>query len=175
MISWEEFGISFDIPPGAVPEDREPLELTVRPCLAGPFNPPDGYKFTSPTYIISPAFDFVKDIQLVLYHFASLQSGEDCEHMSFLSAPSKPQYAGDQPHYNFKRFRGGVFQRRRPFGTINLCHFCSIAVGSSGKQNQMSTLCLSSYPPAISLNYSSKCSFELLSSVVPKLSSTRSL
>ncbi len=57
MISWEEFGIAFDIPPGAVPEDREPLELTVRPCLAGPFNPPDGYKLTSPTYVISPAFN----------------------------------------------------------------------------------------------------------------------
>ncbi len=133
VISWEGFGISFGIPPGAVPEDKEPLRLSVRPCLAGPFDPPDGYKFTSPVYLISPAFNFIKDIQLVIYHFADLQSDEDCEHMSFVSAPSFPQPAQSQSQYKFKRFKGGAFQKRQPFGTIHLRHFCLMANASNGK------------------------------------------
>ncbi len=124
-ISWEDIGIAFSIPPGAVPDDEQ-LQLTVRPCLTGPFEPPVGYEFMSPTFIVSPAFDFVKDIQMVVHHFAILESGNDCECMTFLSAPTTPVYEGSQPQYKFKLLMGGMFQRSQHFGTISLRHFCEI-------------------------------------------------
>ncbi len=129
-ISWEDIGIAFNIPPGAVPDD-ELLQLTVRPCLTGPFEPPFGYEFMSPTFIVSPAFDFIKDIQMVVYHFGVLESVDDCERMTFLSAPTTPVnttpvYEGTQPQYKFTPLRGGVFQRNQHLGTISLRHFCEI-------------------------------------------------
>ncbi len=127
-ISWEDIGIAFSIPPGAVP-DGELLQLTVRPCLTGPFEPPAGYELMSPTYIISPAFDFVKDIKMVMYHFVVLESDNDCERMTFLSAPTTPVYEGSQPQYKFKPLGGGVFQRNQHFGTISLQHFCDMTIG----------------------------------------------
>ncbi len=128
-ISWEEIGIAFSIPPGAVPEDKEPLSLTVRPCLAGPFEPPDGYEFASPVCIVSPAFEFAKDITMILFHSACLRSDEDCELMSLLSVPSSPRYEGSSSRYKFKPLRGGLFQKNKRYATVALKHFCPITIG----------------------------------------------
>ena len=132
-VSWEDIGIAFSIPQGAVP-DNEELKLSVRPCLAGPFGLPLGYKLTSPVYIISPHFHFKKDIQLVIYHFANLKTDEDTENMSFLSAPSSPQSTGSRLRYEFKSLKGGVFQKNESFGTISLRHFCAASTGSSSRK-----------------------------------------
>lgn len=160
-ISWQDVGVAFDIPPGAVPEDKGPLELTVRPCLTGPFQPPDGYKFTSPVYVISPAFNFTKDIQLEIHHFASLQNNEDCAHMSFISAPCCPQYSESQLQYRFKLLKGGVFKAGKPFGTINLQHFCLAATASKGTgvSSQCSNHQMQSYllpDPDVTFDYSAR-------------------
>ncbi len=128
-ISWEDIGIAFSIPPGAVPEDKEPLELTVRPCLAGPFQPPEGYKFTSSVCIVSPSFEFAKDITMTLFHSACLESDEDCELMSFLTAPTSLQNKGFRPRYKFKPLRGGLFRKNEQSATITLKHFCKLATG----------------------------------------------
>ncbi len=135
-ISWEAIGISFSIPPGAVPEDT-PLLLTVQPCLTGPFHPPDKYQFTSPSYIVSPEFQFTKDIKMVVHHFINLSNDDDCARMTFLSAPSSPTYEGHQPQYRFKVLRRGVFHKKEKFGTISLRHFCVITTGAEGKPIRM--------------------------------------
>ena len=80
-ISWKEIG--FNIPPGAVPEGQD-FELRVWPCLSGPFVLPDGYQLASPIYLITPSFEFVKDVRLSIAHFAGLDSGSDCSHMTFI-------------------------------------------------------------------------------------------
>ena len=52
---WQEIGVKFDIPPGAVPEGKE-LDLSVWPCVKGPFQLPIGYELASPIFLISPSF-----------------------------------------------------------------------------------------------------------------------
>ena len=126
--SWEDIGIAFSIPPGAVPEDT-PLQLVVRPCLTGPFEPPEGCNFTSPSYIISSTFNFIKGIRVFLYHFISLQTDEDCEHMTFLRAPCTPVYSDSQPKYKFKPLTGGTFQKGKQFGSITLRRFSLPTIG----------------------------------------------
>ena len=78
--------MEFEIPPGAVPEGRQ-LDLTVWPCSSGPFHPPDGYELASPVFLISPSFDFSREITR---HFLKLESEEDSERMVFLSAHPSP-------------------------------------------------------------------------------------
>lgn len=126
-ISWKDIGIEFVIPPGAVPEDK-PLELTVRPCLSGPFIPPTGSELASPVYMISPAFDFLKEVEVLIYHFSSVQSNEDSGSMTFVSTPSFPNSEGTDPQYRFKDVKSGVFWRNEPYGLIRLRHFCGLAV-----------------------------------------------
>ncbi len=94
-ISWDSIGVAFNILPGAVPEDKE-VQLTVRPCLSGPFQPPDQYRLTSPSYLISHSCDFIPaiEISMKLYHFVDLRSDDDCKRMTFYSAPSSPTYNG---------------------------------------------------------------------------------
>lgn len=100
-------------------------------------------------YIISPAFNFAKEIQLIIYHFAFLRSREDCEYMSFLSASSCPQYVDSQPVYKFKELRGGGLCEWKSFGSISLRHFCLVSTGSSGKQTSCCIIIESKMIPPI--------------------------
>lgn len=119
-ISWEDIGIAIHIPRGAVLEDKC---LIVRPTLTGPYEPPEGFVLASPVYSIS-RIEFEKDVTLTLYHFVDLQSDEDCECMSFISAPSAPVQKGYQFSYAFEELTGGIFQKQHYSGSVDLRHFC---------------------------------------------------
>ncbi len=130
-ISWDSIGVAFSIPPGAVPEGEE-SQLTVRPCLTGPFEPPDQYQLTSPSYHVSFSSEFTKDVEIVLHHTVLLVSDDDCERMTFLSSPGSPLHVGSQHQYKLRVLNGGVFRKNESFGTIKLRHFCHISTGIVG-------------------------------------------
>ena len=128
-ISWEDIGINFSIPPGAVPEGKS-LGLTVRPCLCGPYVLPEGYELASPVFMISPAFNFKKDIKLSIRHYVDFD-GEDEEDddVVFISARSTPVYTSSQPMYKFRILRKDtVFERGKQEGSVFLQHFCDLAI-----------------------------------------------
>lgn len=127
-IVWDSIGVAFSIPPGAVVSEEEPLQLAVRPCLTGLFKPPEQYQLTSPSYHVSLSSELTEDIEMVLYHFVSLKTEDDCKRMTFLSAPGAPTSDG----YRFKVIEGGVFHMNENFGTIRLRHFCKITTGTMG-------------------------------------------
>ena len=97
------------------------------PCLSGPFFPPKGYQLVSPVYLITPAFDFLKEVRLSIAHYAAVDSSSDCDSMTFISSSSSPKYA---PHakYEFKTLSGSLFQRKEHHGVIFLKHFCNTAI-----------------------------------------------
>ncbi len=138
-ILWDEIGVFLDIPEGAVPPDKV-LNLTVWPCIQGPFVPPPGYQFASPVFIIGPQFKFEKKLLLQLSHFIRLQSSDDCEKMVFLSARSTSHFTKDgKLGYHFNLLEGGSFEVGRPVGSINLSHFCALAAGkeiAAGSHNK---------------------------------------
>ncbi len=140
-VQWDEIGVLFEIPKGAVPPDKV-LNLTVWPCIKGPFVPPPGYQFASPVFIVvGPEFKFEKKVLLQLSHFIHLQSSDDCEKMVFLSArstSSQPTKDGNLG-YRFKVLEGGSFEVGRSVGTISLSHFCAVAAGkeiNAGNHNR---------------------------------------
>ena len=137
---WEEIGVEFNIPPGAVPEGKE-LELSVWPCSDGPFHLPEDYELASPVFLVSPSFDFSCEINLTMYHFSNLEMEEDCERMVFLSSPTTPnmKLADEKLAYQFRVLRNGVFKPHRNYGQISLTHFCNVGVGRRKRKKQSST------------------------------------
>ena len=133
-VSWKDIGIEFQIPRGAVPEGRS-LELSVWPSIAGPFVLPDGYNLASPVYLISPAFDFVCDITLRIYHYCSLETEQQCDSMVFVSSPASPSIEQLCPQYKFRVLYKGSFLPSEMHGCVSLKHFCNLAVGVKRQQS----------------------------------------
>ena len=129
LLYWDDIGITLDIPPGAVPKDKQ-LNLTVRPCLSGPFILPEGYKLASPVYLITPAFNFSRDGKLTITHFANVKSETDCKNMTFVSAHCTPHYTASGPQYKFKALPGGVFLTEKREASLSLKHFCVIGMAN---------------------------------------------
>ena len=130
-LSWSHIGLALTIPPGAVPKGKE-FNLCIRPCLSGPFVLPDGYQMSSPAYLISPAAEFQKDVEVVVDHFMKLTSKEDCDEMKFISAPCKP-HDDCGPKYKFRFLKGGVFGIGNIKASIKLNHFCIVSVAATTK------------------------------------------
>ena len=80
-------------------------------------------------YLIQPACDFNKDVELSLSHFANIKSDEDLESMTFISAQSKSIRGRSGPKYRLRVFQNGVFRVGQNTGTISLKHFCFLGVG----------------------------------------------
>lgn len=133
-ISWKDIGIQIDVPPGAVPKGKN-LQLQVRPCLSGPFVLPKGYELASPVYLITPAFEFLKDVRLSIAHFVGLENSSDCDCMTIISSPSSPMYTPN-PKYKFKLMKGGDFKKEANYGIISLKHFC---LTGAAKQKNISS------------------------------------
>ena len=129
-LNWEDIGITLHVPPGAVPEDKQ-LNLTVRPCLCGPFVLPEGYELASPVYLITPAFDFMAEVELSISHFANLETEADSKRMVFVSARSAPRYVKSRPQYKFKVLPNGSFEKGMQQGNIILEHFCNVAAAQT--------------------------------------------
>lgn len=156
-ISWEEIGIEIEIPPRAVPKGRN-LELSVRPCLSGPFILPNEYQLASPVYLITPAFEFTRKVKLSIAHFAGLDRNKDSDRMTFISASSLPVYA-PQAKYEFKVMKGGIFKKKEHHGFICLKHFCltGCAQPVSGSVNDYSVQLYQSLEPPMSMFSVSLC------------------
>ena len=132
-------GISLSIPEQALSSTEKDVDFLIHPCFNGPFELPAGYESASPAYLIQPSsrVEFHRDATLRIHHYASLQSEEDCEEMSFLSASATPQYRQSKPVYIFEEIkrRQGSFRPNSHVGEITLQHFCFTKVGKKRKGN----------------------------------------
>ena len=132
-IDLKEVGISLTIPENSLPSIDPSLQLEVQPCFSGSFELPQDVELVSPAYIVKSSRDipFEKEVLVKIWHYANLESEEDCEDMVFLSASTTPEYREDTPVYVFREIEGGLFRpgEEEPVGQIHLKHFCSLALG----------------------------------------------
>ena len=125
--------VSLEVPPKAVPEGRE-MQLTLWPCLYGPFSLPEGFELASPVYVAhatsaqGEASAFETDVKVVVKHFMQIEDDKDSENMIFVSAKLQFQSPCDYltPKYHFKKLKGGCFEKTQGF--IMLRHFCEFAI-----------------------------------------------
>ena len=139
VLGGEDIGITLHIPPGAIPEDIR-LNVTIRPCLSGPFVLPEGYRFVSPVYLIKPAFHFSKKVKLSITHFFYSESEEDCGNMDFISTCCIPHYEDSGPKYKFKVLPGGVFLKDMQEASLSIEHFCGVGVAVKNEQRSAGKL-----------------------------------
>lgn len=130
-MDWKDVGITVNVPRGAVPKEKL-LDLTMHPCLSGPFQMPEGYKPASPVYLITTTLEFSREVKIAIDHFARLQSQDDCDGMAILSASCTPDYSSSgRPLYTFTEIKGvkGTFKLGEQVGVVTLQHFCGLTVG----------------------------------------------
>ena len=127
-ISPPDLGITLDIPSGAVPPG-EYITVTIRPCLFGSFQYPEGYEPLSAVYHISTNTHLKKKGKLTLEHYGDVQTKQQADNMTFFSAKSSPVRVDGKEVYQFGMVKGGEFQTGDKCGTISLQHFCFVAEG----------------------------------------------
>ena len=127
-ISPPDLGVTLNIPSDAVPRG-ERVTVTIRPCLFGPFQYPEGYEPLSAVYHISINTALKKKGQLTLEHFGHLQTKQQADSMTFFTANSPPVVVDGKEVYQFDVVKGGEFEMGKYCGTIFLEHLCFVAEG----------------------------------------------
>lgn len=115
VIKCEELGLSIVLPPGAV---NSPVTITVGCLFKEEFDPPNGYEFVSPVYLlhVDPEVKFYRKVTLSLDHWAKLS-------MSSLSF-GFCQFPTTNNDYSFVIKEGGDFISNDHSGRIDVDHFC---------------------------------------------------
>ena len=126
-ISPPNLGVTLSIPSDAVPRG-EHVTVTIRPCLSGPFQYPEGYEPLSAVYHISTNTSLKKKGQLTLEHFGDLQTKKEADNMTFFSVKS-PVMVDGKKVYQFGVVKGGKFRVGENYGAISLEHFCFVVEG----------------------------------------------
>ena len=130
-ISPPGLGISMTIPQDAVPPEEQ-VNVTVRPCLAGSFQYPEGYEPLSAIYHIHVSDDssFQKDVEVEFEHFGQLETEEQASKMTFFIAESSPVVVDGRDVFKFSPVKGGNFAVGGSHCTYSSKHFCFVCVGT---------------------------------------------
>ena len=133
-ISPPNLGVTLDIPSHSV-RPGEHVTVTIRPCLSGPFQYPEGYEPLSAVYYISTNTSLKKKGKLTLKHFGDLQTKKEADNMTFFSVKSPVTFDGKKV-YQFGVVKGGEFEIGENYGTISLEHFCFVVEGIRSRNEE---------------------------------------
>ena len=125
-----DLGISLEVPPNAVPAG-ETITVCSRPCLCGPFQYPEGYESLSAVYLITSKGSFQKEVELKMKHYGAVETEEQADQMSFLSAKCTPILVKGKKVYDFRPIKGGKFAVDKEEGSLTLEHFCLFSSGTN--------------------------------------------
>lgn len=81
------------------------MEVSVQPCLRGPFKIPEGYDKASPVYMIEGSVKRTATIRI--NHHANIESEEDRRNMVFLRSDNISQGEKSKLSFHFNIVQGG--------------------------------------------------------------------
>ena len=115
---------------GRAIERGKSIEFSVQGCIDGPFELPEDVSFASPVYLISPHYQFQREVTLSADIFINLQSIEDCKALIFLTSPTKPAIGEDGLYWKFQ-VSGNMPQctRRSRRVRVQVKQFCLFCFG----------------------------------------------
>ena len=130
-ISPPGLGISMTIPQDAVPPEEQ-VNVTIRQCLAGSFQYPEGFEPLSAIYHIPVSDDssFQKDVEVEFEHFGQLETEEQASKMTFFDAKSSPVVVGGRNVFKFSPVKGGRFAVGGSHCTYSSKHFGFLCAGT---------------------------------------------
>ena len=113
---------------GRAIERGKSIEFTVQGCIEGPFELPEDVSFASPVYVITPHYQFHREVTVLADLFIHLHTNEDCNELVFLTSPSKPTIDDDGPCWDFQisesKPQCSVRSRRVRIEVKQFCLFC---------------------------------------------------
>ena len=128
---WEDHGLRLYIPADALDASTPTLTMKIQASLSGQFKLPDDMELVSGVYWISfPSEELKQPITLELQHCAHLEQTEQTR-LYFVTSKSNQETLT----YNFEPLDGGVFSSKNDYGSIQIKHFCGIAVASKANQS----------------------------------------
>ena len=103
--------------------------------MSGPFKFPDEYEPLSAVYLITHSAEKLElkpeqKVELTLEHYARLETDQQANQMTFLSA-SPPERDSGQQVIAFRPVRGGKFPVHERHGVLPVKHFCYITIGGT--------------------------------------------
>ena len=120
-------GIEVQIPGRAI-KQGQCIEFTIQGCIDAPLELPEDVSFASPVFMITPHYQFEREVTLWGDIYINLQSYEDCKELVFLTSPSEPTIDDDGPHWNFQisenKPQCNVRSRRVWIQMKQFCLFC---------------------------------------------------
>ena len=136
---WEGYGLKLHVPEGSLPAGMEEAMVNIRASISGQFQLPEDSVLLSPVFWISPPCKSTKSVTLEVQHCALIEDEAVLSNLSIVSAQDSQR---DLP-YRFKQLDGGVFSKHGSYGSIQLSHFCGIAV--AGKTSTPRSYCVHLY------------------------------
>ena len=123
-------GIELQIPGHAIDRD-DSVVFTVQGCIDGPFELPDDVSFASPVFVVTPHYEFQKEVTIGIDTFVDLQSYQDWKDMIFLTSPAKPKVDGEsRPYWEFKvNDERPQCVRKSSFVRVQVKHLCLLCFG----------------------------------------------
>ena len=123
--------VTITFPEGAIPSDVHSVNVEFGVALLGPFDMPSSdIKPVSPFIWIcveATEFTFSKPITVILPHFITCGTEEDCEALTFMKADHR--YVDEEGKFLFKKCDGkSRFRPRNMKGTLYTQHSCFLCI-----------------------------------------------
>ena len=121
-------GIELRIPGRAIKRE-DSVEFTVHACIDGPFDFPEDVNLITPVYVISPHYEFQREVTVLMDSFVRLHPLEN--NLVFLTSPTKREVDECGSYWKFeinerKPWRDGINEHRI---ILELSHFCLLCFG----------------------------------------------
>ena len=122
---WAGYGVKFHFPENCLPCGVKHCSLQIQASLSGFYKLPSDTALVSTVYWIksTPKITFKQPITLEIQ---SCAKPANVSRLLFLKAHSSP---ADKLPYDFLPLESGVFSAHTAYGSIQLDHFCGLAVG----------------------------------------------
>ena len=126
-------GIELQIPGRAIKRE-DTVEFTIQACIDCPFELPEDVNLITPVYVISPHYEFQREVTVLMDSFVRLQRFSEKD-LVFLTSPTKREVDVQGFHWKFEinkiqPWSDSVKERRI---ILEVPHFCLFCVGLKGK------------------------------------------
>ena len=129
-------GIEIQIPGRAIKRE-DSVEFTIQACIDGPFDFPEDVNLITPVYVISPHYEFQREVTVFVDSFSRLQSTKG---LVPLTSPTKREEDEHGSHWKF------TISEREPSRIsanrirIDVPHFCLLCFGLKGKGKKLANV-----------------------------------
>lgn len=116
---WPRYGFKLHVPRRALPSGVTQCQISVKACLSGLFQFPEGSTLVSGVYCITTPHTFIQPLTIEIQHCVSITHPDQCSNLAFVVA----KCTQEELPYNFTVLSKGQFAVQSSFGSVSVHHF----------------------------------------------------